>query len=168
MYLCSMKATFIGLVVLLIAITAAAESVFGGWSVTERREEIDDSIITSATLYEENHQAILYVRCWRDEIEVFVKSLVGEFHEQNVEVRIRIDDDPPEHYVWIRSTNRTFAFVPKDEIESLIERFVDMEDPNKGKRFLVKVPVGYTFSFNVGGFLWAFVPVGYACGFLDF
>ena len=97
--------------------------------MTERIEEIDDSIITVARLYEEDRRAVLHIRCWHDEIEVFVKSLVGEFHEQDVEVHIRIDDDPPEHYEWIRSTDRTAAFVPKDETESLLDSLLDMGEP---------------------------------------
>ena len=160
-----MKSILIGFAVLLIVIPAShAESVFGGWSVTERREEIDDSIITVASLYEEDRRAILQIRCWHDEIEVFVRSLVGEFYEQNVEVHIRIDDDPSEAYVLLRSTHRAAAFVPKEETESFMESLVDFEIPNRVKRLLVKVPSGYTFSFNVKGFLWALLPVVYACG----
>ena len=160
-----MKSILIGFAVLSMVNPAAdAESVFGGWSVTERREEIDDSIITVASLYEDDRRAILQIRCWHDEIEVFVRSLIGEFYEQNIEVHIRIDDDPSESYVLLRSTHRAAAFVPEDETERLMERFVDLENPNREKRLLVKVPAGYTFSFNVKGFLWALLPVVYACG----
>ena len=158
-----MKAILIRLVVLLIAISAShAESVFGGWYVTETLQEIDDSIITLASLYEEDRRAILYIRCWHDEVRVFVKSLVGEFHEQEVEVQVRIDNDPPDQYVWIRSTDRAAAFVPEDATVFL-ERLADYENPNKEKRLLVKVPAGYTFSFNVKGLLWAIFPVAFAC-----
>ena len=162
-----MRAMRVIVVVFLVLLTAIpnayTESVFGGWSVTEERQEIDDSIITIASLYEEDRQAILFVRCWYDEIDVFVKSLVGEFHEQDVEVRIRIDDNPPEDYVWNRSEGRTAAFVLDDEIESLMERVVDLENPNVERRLLIRVPTGNTFSFNMKGFLWAILPVAYAC-----
>ena len=159
-----MKAIFIRLVILLIAIPAShAESVFGDWSVTETVQEIDDSIVTLASLYEEERRAILYIRCWHDEVQVFVNSLVGEFHDQDVEVQVRIDNDPPEQYVWMRSASRGAIFVPKDETEPLLERLVDYENPNKEKRLLVKVPAGYTISFNLKGALWAILPIAFAC-----
>ena len=160
-----MKAILIGFPVLLIAISVAhPESVFGGWSVTEEVQEIDDSILTLASLYEENRRAVLHIRCWRDEIEMFVQSFVGEFHEQNVQVRVRVDDNPPEDQVWNRSADRTAAFFPDDGSDTYLELLFDFENPNKESRFLVRVPAGYTFSFNMKGLLWAMMPVAYACG----
>ena len=160
-----MKAISIGFSVLLIAISVAhPESVFGGWSVTEEVQEIDDSILTLASLYEENRRAVLHIRCWRDKLEMFVQSFVGEFHEQNVQVRLRVDDNPPEDQVWNRSANRTAAFVPDDGSDTYLELLLDFENPNKESRLLVRVPAGHTFSFNMKGLLWAMMPVAYACG----
>ena len=160
-----MKTILIGTAILLIAISVAhPESVFGGWSVTEEVQEIDDSVLTVASLYEENHRAVLQIRCWRDEIEMFVQSFVGEFHEQNVQIRVRVDDNPPQDQVWNRSADRTAAFSPNDGSDTYLELLVDLENPNKESRFLVRVPAGYTFSFNTKGLLWAVMPVAYACG----
>ena len=160
-----MRAILIGFTVLLIAISVAhPESVFGGWSVSEEVQEIDDSILTLASLYEENRRAVLHIRCWRDEIEMFVQSFVGEFHEQNVQVRVRVDDNPPEDQVWNRSTDRTGAFYPDDGSDTFLELLLDFENPNKESRFLVRVPAGHTFTFNMKGLLWALMPVAYACG----
>ena len=160
-----MKAILIGTLVLLIAISVAhAESVFGGWSVTEEVQEIDDSILTLASLYEENRRAVLHIRCWRDELEMFVQSFVGEFHDQTVQVRVRVDDNPPEDQVWNRSANRTAVFFSDDGLDTYLESLLDFENPNKDSRFLVRVPTGHTFTFNMKGLLWALMPVVYACG----
>lgn len=85
-----------------------------GWSITEDKSPVDDSLQISAALMGENLSGTLIARCAERKTEVAIvpKEYLGSSGVGKTKTLLRIDDAPAVTELWSSSSNGRAAFSP--------------------------------------------------------
>ena len=144
---------------------AWAEPALGDWNVWKDTDVMDDSVRVTSSLLDDGGDKSLYVRCWRDEIDIFVSWGDDEYFGGDawtIEVRARIDSDPMDSETWSLSDDRSSTFFPDEPLVEFLGRIA------VASRLILRVTPpnrsSVTVTFDLTGVRWALMPVADSCG----